>query len=78
MTMALMNAVKVDDAHRILIPALHPGDYYEPEVLGESDVLLRRVQPPGHKPTFAEAMTAIENSALRFTKSWDEVKKETR
>ena len=73
-----MNAIKVDDAHRIRIPALRPGDYYEPEVLGEEDVLLRKVRLPGRKPTYAEAMAAIENSPLRFTKSWDEIKKETR
>jgi hypothetical protein len=73
-----MNAIKVDDAHRIRIPALHPGDYYEPEVLGENDVLLRKVQLPRRKPSFDEAMAAIESSPLRFTKSWDEIKKETR
>ena len=78
MMIVFMNAVKVDEAHRIQVSVLHPGDYYEPEVLGESEVLLRKVQPPTRKPTFAEAMAAIESSPLRFTKSWDEIKKETR
>ncbi len=73
-----MNAVKVDGAHRIRIPALHPGDYYEPEVLGGNEVLLRKVELPRRKPTFAEALAAVESSPLRFTKSWDEIKKETR
>ena len=73
-----MNAVKVDDAHRIEVSVLQPGDYYEPEVLGDNDVLLRKVELPRRKPTFAEAMAAIENSPLRFTKSWDEIKEETR
>ena len=73
-----VNAVKVDNAHRILISALRPGDYYEPEVLGENEVLLRKVQLPRRRPTYAEALAAIENSPLRFTKSWDEIKKETR
>jgi hypothetical protein len=73
-----MNAVKVDEAHRIQVSALRPGDYYEPEVLGENEVLLRKVALPRRRPTFAEAMAAIESSPLRFTKSWDEIKKETR
>ena len=73
-----MNAVKVDEAHRIQVAVLQPGDYYEPEVLGENEVLLRKVRVPLRKPTHAEAMAAIENSPLRFTKSWDEIKKETR
>lgn len=73
-----MKAIKVDDAHRIRIPVLRPGDFYEPEVLGENDVLLRKVQLPRRRPTYAEAMAAIESSPLRFTKNWDEIKKETR
>jgi hypothetical protein len=73
-----MNAVKVDDAHRIEVSMLQPGDYFEPEVLGENEVLLRKVELPRRRPTFAEAMAAIESSPLRFTKSWDEIKKETR
>ena len=73
-----MNAVRVDDAHRIQVSVLRAGDYYEPEVLGENDVLLRKVESPRRRPTFAEAMAAIESSPLRFTKSWNEIKKETR
>jgi hypothetical protein len=73
-----VKAVKVDEAHRILISVLRPGDYYEPEVVGENEVLLRKVELPRRRPTFAEAMAAIESSPLRFTKSWDEIKEETR
>jgi hypothetical protein len=73
-----MDAVKVDDAHRIQVSVLRPGDYYEPEVLGENEVLLRKVELPRRRPTFTEAMAAIENSPLRFTKNWDEIKEETR
>jgi hypothetical protein len=40
--------------------------------------LLRKEQEPRRKPTYADAMAAIESSPLRFTKSWDELKKETR
>jgi hypothetical protein len=73
-----MNVVKVDEAHRIQVPVLQPGDYYEPEILGENDVLLRKVEWPRRKLIYAEAMAAIEKSPLRFTKSWDEIKEETR
>ena len=41
-----MSAVKVDEAHRIEVSVLRPGDYYEPEILGESEVPLRKVPPP--------------------------------
>ena len=75
---ALVNAVKVDEAHRIQVSALQPGEYYEPEVLGDNAVLLRKVTMLPRKLTFEEAMAKIEGSPLRFTKSWDEVKKETR
>lgn len=68
----------MDKAHRIQISVLRPGDYYEREVLGENQVLLRRVELPRRRPTFDEAMAAIESSPLRFTKSWDEIKKEAR
>ena len=73
-----MDAAKVDEAHRIQLSVLRPGDYYEPEVLGENVVLLRKVALPRRRPTYAEAMAAIESSPLRFKKSWDEIKKETR
>ena len=75
---AVVNAVKVDETHRIQVSVLQPGDYYVPEVLGDNEVLLRKVVLPRRKPTFAEAMAAIESSPLRFTKSWDEIKEETR
>jgi len=73
-----VNTVKVDEIHGIQVSALRPDDYYEPEVLGENEVLLRKVESPRRRPTFAEAMAAIESSPLWFTKSWDEIKKETR
>jgi hypothetical protein len=73
-----MNAVKVDDARRVRLPALHPGDYYEPEFRGEDEVVLRKIIPPRRQMTQAEALEAIRRSPLKFTKSWDEIKKETR
>ena len=38
-----MNAVKVDEAHRIQIAALAPGDLYEPEIVSPDEIKLRRV-----------------------------------
>jgi len=38
-----MNAVKVDEAHRIQIAALAPGDLYEPEIVSPDEITLRRV-----------------------------------
>jgi hypothetical protein len=40
-----MNAVKVDEAHRIQIAALAPGDLYEPEIVSPDEITLRRVSP---------------------------------
>jgi len=75
-----MNAVKVDEDHRIRIAALRPGDYYEPEIRGQQadEITLRRLQPPRRKMTKAEVLKAIDESPLQFTKSWDEIRKETR
>jgi hypothetical protein len=38
-----MNTVKVDEAHRIQIAALAPGDLYEPEIISHDEIKLRRV-----------------------------------
>ena len=38
-----MNAIKVDDAHRIQLAALAPGDLYEPEIVSADEIMLRRV-----------------------------------
>jgi hypothetical protein len=75
-----MNAIKVDNAHRIRLMVLRPGDYYEPEIDGPDQITLRRLAPAGRRGriTKSEALKAIERSPLRFTKSWDRVKEETR
>jgi len=73
-----MNAIKVDEAHRIQFHLLRPGDYYEPEARGENELILRKVPPPRRRLNYDDALAAIERSPLRFTKSWDEIKKETR
>lgn len=71
-----------DDKKRLRIPAAHPRDVYHPETLTRNLIVLRRVEPP--KPKIKKRMTrkqilrAIENSPIRFTKSWDELKKEVR
>ena len=75
-----MNAVKVDSARRIRLTVLTPGDYYEPEIHGRGaeEITLRRMPPPRKKKTKEEALKAINKSPLRFTRTWDQVKQETR
>ncbi len=75
-----MNAVKVDGARRIQRPVLTPGDYYQPEIqgTGAETITLRRMNPRKRRWTKEEALKALEESPLRFTKSWDEIKRETR
>jgi len=75
-----MNAVKVDSARRIRLTVLTPGDYYEPEVRGTraEEITLRRLRSPRKEWSRQQALRAIERSPLRFNKSWDELKKETR
>lgn len=76
----LMKAVEVDQAHRIQLEALRPGDLYEPEINGPhaEEVRLRRLKTGRSKMTKAEALKAIEQSPLRFSHSWDELRHETR
>jgi hypothetical protein len=75
-----MNAVKVDSARRIRLTVLKPGDYYEPQVRGTdaAEIILRRMPPPRRQWTKEEALKALNKSPLRFTKSWDALKEETR
>jgi hypothetical protein len=75
-----MNAVKVDEAHRIQLEVLRPGDLYEPEIHGpEADqITLRRVKPEERKMTKAEALRAIDSTPLRFSGTWNELRAETR
>jgi hypothetical protein len=74
-----MKAVKVDGARRIRLTALQPGDYYEPEIgEGAARITLRRLPPPRKQWSKEEALKALNKSALRFTRSWDQVKEETR
>jgi hypothetical protein len=55
-----MNAVKVDEAHRIQIAALAPGDLYEPEIVSADEITLRRV---------SESSDAVSRPAkVRFEK----------
>jgi hypothetical protein len=75
-----VNAVKVDAAKRIRLPVLRPGDYYEPEYSGPEQITLRRVAEPRRKVQMskAQALAAIERSRLKFTVSWDDLRRETR
>ena len=75
-----MNAIKVDNAHRIRLMALKPGEYYEPQINGPDadEVTLRRLRPARKKMTKEKVLKAIANSRLHFTSSWDELRRETR
>jgi hypothetical protein len=75
-----MNAVKVDSARRVRLPALKPGDYYEPEIQGSAaeQVTLRRIPAPRRQWTKDEALKALNKSRLRFSKGWEDLKEETR
>jgi hypothetical protein len=76
-----MNAVKVDEAHRIQLTVLKPGDLYEPEIHGPDadEITLRRLKTATRrKMTKDEALRAIDNTPLRFGGTWDELRKETR
>jgi hypothetical protein len=75
-----MSTVKVDEAKRIRLPVLNPGDYYEADYRGPEEIVLRRVGEPKGKAhmTHAEALEAIKRSPLRFTVSWDRLRVETR
>ncbi|MEO8429164.1 MAG: hypothetical protein ABI651_18900 [Verrucomicrobiota bacterium] len=75
-----MNAIKVDEDGGIRLSVLIPGDYYQPEIISADEIKLRRVQRPvgAARMTREEALNAIERSPLRFTRSWDELKQETR
>ena len=75
----VMFAVKVDAGKRLRLKVLRPGDYDEPEVLSLDQINFRRVPPP-RQPTRskAQALRAMEKSQLRFTRTWDEIKAETR
>ena len=45
-----MNAIKVDDLHRIQIAVLEPGDLYEPEFASADVITLRLVAPVEDRP----------------------------
>jgi hypothetical protein len=75
-----MHAVKVDDARRIRLKVLKPGDYYAPEFINADEITLRRVQPPKRavKLTKTQALKAIRKSKLTFSRSWETIRQETR
>jgi len=38
-----VNAIKVDDAHRIQLDVLAPGDLYEPKIVSADEITLHRI-----------------------------------
>lgn len=75
-----MSTGKVDQAKRIWLPVLNPGDCYEADYRGPEEIVLRRVSEPKRKPRMnqSDALQAIERSPLKFEVSWDELRLETR
>ena len=76
-----MHTVKVDVKRRVRLPILTPGDYYQVEVRDTErgpEVSLYHVPPPKKKWSREEVLKAIDRSPRPFTRSWDEIKKETR
>jgi hypothetical protein len=74
-----MNAVKVDQAHRIRLPELKPGDYYEPAIGPNGDqVTLRRLKSARPRLTSEAIRRRIQSSKLRFTRTWEEMRADSR
>lgn len=74
-----MNIIKVDETKAIHLEFLRPGDCYEPEIVSADEIKLHRVMDRSSgKMTKEEVLVALEKSPLSFTKSWDELKRETR
>ncbi|MGA2749525.1 MAG: hypothetical protein ABSG59_12175 [Verrucomicrobiota bacterium] len=75
-----MITLRADDKKRVRIPAAKPRDVYHPETLTRDLIVLRRIEPPKPKKrmTAAEVGRAIKSSRLRFTASYDELRKLTR
>lgn len=75
-----MQAVRVDENHRIRLNVLNPGDYYEPHFRDADRIELRRTVAAAarRRLTEAESLAAIKASALKFTCGWDELRRETR
>lgn len=46
-----MNAVKVDDAHRIQLAVLALGDLYEPEIVSADEITLHRISQACGSPS---------------------------
>ena len=73
-----MNAIKVDDTHRVRLAMLSPGDYYVPELMGGNSVLLHKVPPPRRHMTKEEVLEALAESPIKFKSNWDALKEELR
>jgi hypothetical protein len=75
-----MEPVKVDKDSSIRLAALVPGAYYEAEIVSSDEIKLRRVAAPQGQESKSreEVIRTIEQSPLRFTRSWEDLKRETR
>ena len=75
-----MNAVKVDEAKRVRLKIMEPGDYYEPEYTDSNIITLRKVPPPPRpkKMTRSDVLQASKNCKLKPKMHWQELRKRTR
>jgi len=75
-----MDAVQVDPEGRIRLGVLNPGDYYEPTVISQDVITLRRVATPDPRrtPSAATVKRSILDSTVDLGVSYDEVRALTR
>jgi hypothetical protein len=77
----MTTTAKVDNRLRVRIPDAKPGQVVTVQSSGEGWTLslVKEPQPnPAKKWTKAEVLEAMDKSPIRFTKSWEDLKKETR
>jgi hypothetical protein len=78
-----MTLVRADDKGRVCIRGIKSGEQYVIKEAGTGWFVTPapEIQVPGEqkrKWSKAEAMKALDKSALRFTRSWEQLKEETR
>ena len=56
---------------------LTPGDYFVPQNVGTNDLLLHKVRLPSRRSK-TEVLAALDKSPIKFTASWNELKKDLR
>lgn len=76
-----VNAISDDHCRLTSQDLFKPNTIYEGEVTQDGRVVLTELPTktfPGARLSKAKALAALEKSPLRFTRSWDELREETR